>query len=171
MNLLDIQKVISTKVVESVNGHQDDKTQWLDKTNKVTEDYINHLTATYGESWYEGFLPFELINQILLPKHTLHNSEIDDGVEIFPLDTPLPEAIMKYKDLEYQDTLCQNNVRSLKEKIMTHGFTVPIILIVINNTLKHVDGLHRLIALGLLLQEGYEYVPIPVYLCDNTYEI
>jgi len=54
---------------------------------------------------------------------------------------------------------------------MTHGFTVPIILIVINNTLKHVDGLHRLIALGLLLQEGYEYVPIPVYLCDNTYEI
>ena len=143
-------------------------TAWAEKTNGFAIKYIEHLTEVYGDSWYKGFLPEESFWNILLPKHG-HSMEEKDDMVFFPIDTPLKDAVKKIKEIDSMRTKeCLNNINYLKEEIKRDGFTSNIVLVVINNTLKHVDGLHRLIAYAMLLEEGQQYKSIPVFLCDNT---
>lgn len=141
-------------------------TPWARKTNILAADYARHLTEVYKNNWSKGLLPKELFYEILLSKHQ-HSFE-DDGC-IFPLDTPITHVLDFYKDNDSKYAKeCMDAIVSLKEKILKEGFTTTIILAVINDILKHVDGLHRIVALVLAMQEGYEYTPIPVYLCKAS---
>lgn len=155
------------EVVESLMA-QKSGTDWAAQTNKYAINYAKELGAVYGDAWYTGLLPQELFNRILLPQHE-HMIHIQKNNFIFPLDTPITSALSFYEQPAtiYAEE-CMTLVQSLKDSIQKNGFTTSITLAVINGTLKHVDGLHRMLALTSLLEEGYEYKPIPVYLCDNT---
>lgn len=141
-------------------------TPWARKTNILAANYVRHLDDVYKGNWAKGFLPKELFFEILLPKH---EHSLEAKVSIFPLDTPLSEVLDFYKDSDSKHAKdCMDAILYLKEKIKKEGFTTTIILSVINDTLKHVDGLHRILALMIAMQEGYEYKPVPVYLCNAS---
>lgn len=143
-------------------------TTWAGKTNGFAADYVRHLDEVYKGNWSKGFLPKEMLFEVLLPKHK-HYIEAGDGPVIFPLDTQITEALAFYKNDTSTDAReCMKAILALKESIMKEGFSSTIVLAVINDTLKHVDGLHRVLALGLAIEEGYEYKPIPVYLCNAS---
>lgn len=86
----------------------------------------------------------------------------------FPDNTSVSNVPAYYKnapaDYDYTKD-CLDLIEYLKQEIKSGGFTSTVVLVVIDNNLKHVDGFHRLVALSLLLEEGYEYTPIPVFLC------
>jgi hypothetical protein len=143
-------------------------TAWAEKSNGWAIDYIKHLGEVYGDSWYTGFLPKNLFMEILVPKHN-HSEHPEDGNLLFPDDTPILKTCEYYKHPTpgySQD--CLELISYLRNEIHKQGFNTNVVLAVINGTLKHVDGLHRMIALSLLLEEVYEYKPIPVFLCDDT---
>jgi hypothetical protein len=164
--LISEEKSSLETVIKSIED-QTNSTPWAQQTNKFAADYARHLGDVYGDVWYRGLLPKELLEQILLPAHS-HYIEGKHAV-VFPLDTPLPKALEFYKNNndEYAQK-CWEAIEYLKGEILKNGFTTSIVLVVINGTLKHVDGLHRLLALYSLLEEGYEYKPIPTFICNST---
>jgi|GEM_PF-2115890 len=174
INLISCEKV---KIDEVINNLLSQKfgTKWAEKTNDPAINYIKHLGEVYGDVWYKGFLPKELLSEILLPEHPTtfrHNGENGESISFFHLDTLIKDAVMIIREInkaKQEDKKgCLDLINYLKNEIKKNGFTSSIVLAVINGTLKHVDGLHRLMALELLLEEGYEYQPISVYLCDST---
>jgi hypothetical protein len=167
IELIDQEKVSLDQVTQNLLV-QEFGTEWAEKTNGFAVKYIEHLTEVYGDCWYKGFLPKEYLWQILLPKHPHLIKHDDDTVFFFPIDTPVKEATNLLMNVNPELTKeCIANINYIKEGIQKNGFTSSIVLAVINDTLKHVDGLHRMIALAMLLEEGYQYKPIPVFLCDN----
>jgi hypothetical protein len=164
--LINQEKSSLEEVVQSLI-EQKSGTEWATKTNELAINYIRHLSEVYGNNWSKGLLTQESFSQILLPKHE-HMIDIQPDLFIFPLDTPITKAIDHYKN---NDSIyakeCLEAIHHLKDKIKKDGFTSPIVLAVINDTLKHVDGLHRLLALHLAIQEGYEYKPTPTFICNN----
>jgi len=167
ITLLDETKSSLEEVVNSLVD-QKSGTVWAEKTNQFAIDYAKKLTEVYGDVWYKGFLPEELFLNIVLPKHGHSMTEKDDEV-FFPLDTYVKDAMKYLQKIDPERTKeCLELIHSLKKEIKENGFTSSIALAVINGKLKHVDGLHRMIALSLLLEEGYQYKPIPVFLCDST---
>ena len=167
VNLIDQEKVSIKEVVDSLLL-QKSGTKWSEKTSDWAVDYTKHLGEVYGDVWYKGYLPEEYIINILLPKHGHSEKELDSAI-IFPLDTSVKEALVCLLNSEKEQTKeCLSLVDFLKEKIVKEGFNSSIILAVINGTLKHVDGLHRLIAIYSLINDGYKYQPIQVFLCDST---
>lgn len=165
MNLIDEKKVSLEEVTNNLLA-QKFETNWAEKTNHLAINYAIHLGEVYGEVWHSGFLPEEFFMDILLPSHP--HSLIKENL-FFPIDTPVRDA---YDFIEKFDTEhakeCKELINYLKEEIKQKGFTSSIVLVVIDGKLKHVDGLHRMIAYYLLLQEGHPYKPIPVFLCDST---
>lgn len=165
MKLIDEEK---TSIEEVTNNLLAQKfgTNWAEKTNQFAIDYAIHLGEVYGDSWYKGFLPKEFFMDILLPSHP--HSMTKENL-FFPIDTPVRDAynLIEKFDTEYAKE-CKELIHYLKEEIKEKGFTSSIVLAVINGTVKHVDGLHRMIAYALLLKEGHSYEPIPVFLCDST---
>ncbi|NVN96563.1 MAG: hypothetical protein HXX18_14935 [Bacteroidetes bacterium] len=165
--LIDEQKASLEEVVNNLLA-QKFGTQWAEKTNQLAINYAIHLGSVYGENWYKGYLPEKLFSNILLPKHGHSDKEEDDKV-FFKLDTPVKEAMNHLKEIDSERTKeCLELINYLKKEIKEKGFNSNIVLVVINGTLKHVDGLHRMIALSSLIAEGYQYKPIPVLLCDST---
>jgi hypothetical protein len=143
-------------------------TKWAEKTNQFAVNYVRHLGEVYGDVWYKGNLPKEFFFQILLPKHGHSGGERDDQA-FFPLDTSIEDALVYYKDLDTNAKKeCWECIQYLKEEIRQKGFTSNVVLVVINGKLKHVDGLHRMLALAILIKEGYPYPVLPVFLCDST---
>lgn len=158
----------STEEVVASLIEQKSGTLWAEKTNQLAINYVKHLTSVYGDVWYKGFLPEKFFLNILLPKHGHSEKELDDMV-FFPIDTPIKDAYAYFKKIDTPlSQECLELINNLKKDIEQNGFTSRVVLAVINGSLKHVDGLHRLIALSMLLEEGYEYRPIPVFLCDAT---
>ncbi len=167
VNLIDESKTSLEEVVNSLL-EQKSGTQWAEKTNQFAIDYARKLGDVYGDVWYKGFLPEEFFLKILLPEHG-HGEENKTHILLFPDDTSVLDAKYSYKNHHPQYTEeCLELVQYLKEEIRIKGFITSIALVIINGKLKHVDGLHRMIALALLLEEGYQYKPIPVFLCDGT---
>lgn len=167
VTLIEEQKTSLEEVVSNLLAHKFG-TKYAEKTNHLAIAYAEHLGEVYGDSWYKGFLPEKFFSTILLPKHGHSEKEKDDMV-FFPIDTPPKEAIAYLQKGDSERTKeCLELIHHLKEEIKQKGFTSSIVLTVINGTLKHVDGLHRIIALTMLLEEGYIYKPIPVFLCDST---
>jgi len=163
--LLEQQKSTVEEVLKELDL-ETPGTPWASKTNVLAANYVRHLTEVYKDNWSKGLLPKELFFEILLPKH---QHSLEDEGSIFPLDTPISKVLDFYKDSDSKYAKeCMDAIVHLKEKILKEGFTTTIILAVINDTLKHVDGLHRTLALVLAMQEGYEYTPIPVYLCNAS---
>jgi hypothetical protein len=165
--LLEEQKSNMEEIVSSLL-QQKSGTQWAEKTNQLAIDYAKHLGEVYGDNWYKGFLSQDSFYNILLPKHGHSEKELD-GMVFFPLDTSVKDAVRYFQESAPERSReCLKLINYLKEEIRKDGFTSSIVVAVINGTLKHVDGLHRIIALAFLLNEGYEYKPIPVFLCDST---
>lgn len=106
----------------------------------------------------------EFFLDILLPSH--NHTLIKDN-PFFPIDTPIKDAYSLIEKFNTESAReCKELINYLKEEIRQNGFTSDIVLVVIDGAIKHVDGLHRMIAYSLLLKEGYPYKPIPVFLCD-----
>jgi len=167
IKLINEQKVSLEEVTNNLLS-QKFGTSWAEKTNQFAINYAIHLGEVYGDSWYNGFLPEELFWSILLPKHS-HSDEEKDTFVFFPLDTSIKDVLKYFEKSDPNRTKeCLELINYLKEEIKQKGFTSSIVIAVINGTLKHVDGLHRMIAMSILLKEGYEYKPIPVLLCDAT---
>jgi hypothetical protein len=165
--LIDEQKASLEEVINNLLA-QKFGTKWAEKTNQFAINYAVHLGEVYGDNWYKGYLPEELFSSVLLPKHGHSGMEKDDKV-FFKLDTPIKDAMNYLKEIDSERTKeCLELINYLKNEIKEKGFNSDVILVVINGTLKHVDGLHRMIALASLMTEGYQYKPIPVLLCDST---
>ena len=156
-------KTILEKVENDSKG-----TKWSETSKKWTKDYIKHLHEVYGDNWYFGYLKESDFKKILLPRHGSHSDSGHHEKVLFELDTNIIDAgDIFLKNTDY-DILCSENIKYLVEQISSQGFISNITLAVINGSLKHVDGLHRLIAYQILLKDGLKYEPIPVYLCRKT---
>ncbi len=165
MNLINQKKSSIDAVVSNLTA-QKSGTKWSEQTNQFAINYVLHLGEVYGDVWYSGLLPEEVFLDILLPSHP--HSMTKENL-FFPIDTPVRDAFDLMQKFDTENAReCKELVNYLKEDIKKNGFTFNIVLAVINGTLKHVDGLHRMIALSVLLKEGYPYKPIPVFLCDST---
>ena len=167
---IDLINEIKISLEEVMNSLLDQKfgTKWAEKTSEKTLAYARRLGDVYGDAWYKGFLPEEFFLQILLPKHG-HYTENKNNILSFIEDTAVHEARDLFnQSKEKYNKDCIELVIYLKEEIRKNGFKTNISLVIIKGKLKHVDGLHRMIALSLLLKEGYKYEPIPVFLCDST---
>lgn len=163
MNLINEQ---SSSLEEVTNNLLAQKfgTSWAEKTNQFAINYAIYLGEVYGDSWYKGFLSEEFFLDILLPSH--NHTLIKDN-PFFPIDTPIKDAYSLIEKFNTESAReCKELINYLKEEIRQNGFTSDIVLVVIDGAIKHVDGLHRMIAYSLLLKEGYPYKPIPVFLCD-----
>lgn len=160
-------EAISTDAVIAALHEQKRGTDWAGKTNVYAENRVRELSKKYGEVWLKGLLPRELFMTIVVPKHA-HTLEEPTAPIIFPEHTHVGETV-KYYHHSHSDAAaeCLELVCELKEKIISNGFTSTITLVFEKEELHHVDGLHRMIALAHLLEEGYEYSPIPVFLCDS----
>lgn len=159
-NLIDEQKSSLEKVVAHLD-QQKSGTAWAIKTNDLATNYAKHLGEVYGDSWYKGLLPKELFDEIVLPNHGHYEDK-----HLFPDNTSVLDVPAYYKNAPTDYTKdCLGLIEHLKQEIKSNGFTSTVVLVVIDNKLKHVDGFHRLVALSLLLDEGYEYQPIQVFLC------
>lgn len=163
---IDLINETKSSLDEVVNSLTDQKfgTKWAEKTNIWAADYARKLGEVYGDVWYKGSLPEEFFLNIKLPEHR-HE---DQNLIFFPLDTSLSDAREWYKNQNAKDNTCLDLINYLKEEIRQKGFTSSVVLAVINGELKHVDGLHRMIALASLLEEGFVYKPISVFLCNST---
>lgn len=167
IELTNEKKISINKVVSDLKD-QKKGTAWATTSNGWSIDYVKHLGKVYGDTWYRGELSRGQIKNILLPQHG-HDPFNENELVLIALDTPFFEVASLYKNRpEGYSQDCVDNIEYLKKEIEKNGFTSTITLAVINNTLKHVDGLHRLVALALLEEEGFEYESIPVFLCDNT---
>lgn len=164
------EEKVSFEDVEKSLLDQKSGSVWAEKTSPLAINYAKHLNEVFGDNWYKGFIRKEDLLKVMLPKHG-HLKVEGDNTEmlLFPQDTPVLNSKDYYKNpKEGYPKDCLDHIASLKEDLRKNGFIFPLVLVVINGELKHVDGLHRMVALSLLLDEGYEYKPISVFVCDNT---
>ncbi|MEX2052397.1 MAG: hypothetical protein WD991_01720 [Candidatus Paceibacterota bacterium] len=165
INLIQESKSSLQDVVDSLT-EQKNGTPWAEKTNQLAINYIIQLGDVYGDSWYKGFLLKETFLEILLPKH---GHSMTEETVFFPLDTTIEDASECYKNIDSSPKQeCWDAINYLKEDIRKNGFNSSLVVVVIGDKLKHVDGLHRMIALYLLTKEGFDYKSIPVFLCDSS---
>lgn len=163
-NLLDAKASSLSEVVAELN-RQKTGSSWAQFTNDWAITQVMDTTQVHGDFWYKGLLPKEMFSDILFPEHY---HKLPDGSYIFPPNTLITEALAYYaKADQLYIHECIEHLAYLKSQIQSNGFTTAVVLAVINGELRHHDGLHRLLALMMLLKEGYEYRPIPVFLHHN----
>jgi hypothetical protein len=144
--------------------HDAEGTEWAAHTHVYSDYYAKHLNSTQTDSWHAGYLPKEWFLSIALQQHG-HLTEGETGPLLFPEDTPVSRIAEYYHTVDPQYPQdCIQHINLLKEEIRQKGFTSNIVLALIEGKLTHIDGLHRIVALALLLEEGHEYMPIPVFL-------
>jgi len=163
ISLIDERISSVEDVLLSLNEHKKD-TEWSIKTTDFAINHIKKFEQKYNKNCAKGFLPKKYFFDILLPSHG-HLKDWETGILLFPYNVSVEKALEYHKisnPLYTKD--CLEMIDYFKDQIKNKGFTSRVIVEIIDNELRHIDGLHRMIALGLLLKEGYEYKPIPVYL-------
>ena len=161
--LIDEIKTSINDVLESLVKHKND-TEWSARTTHFAIEHITGFKKEYKKDCKKGFLSENAFFDILLPLHG-HMEDLATGIVLFPSDVTINKALECYKNPDPKYTKeCSNQILLLKDQIRENGFTSEIIIELVDGNLRHIDGLHRMIALGLLLEEGYKYKPVPVYL-------
>ena len=158
------KEVTSIKdVIASLVKHKDD-TEWSAKTTHFAIDHIKEFENEYSGGCVKGLLGKEHFLNIVLPFHG-HMEDFTTGILLFPDNVSVKEALEYYKkpDPRYTKS-CFDYILLLKDQIKNKGFTSEIIIELFDGKLRHIDGLHSMIALSLLLEDSYEYKPIPVYI-------
>lgn len=146
-------------------------TEWSRITSAWAVSLVEKFTQEFGDRWSKGSLPEDFFFDILLPEHAHCFAKTEDVQTTFGDNTSLLEAVRLFVEHPDQFFLeCVDHITHLQEKIRTHGFTSAVHLVIVDGKLKHVDGLHRLIALGSLVKSGYRYEPIPVLVCNFVSE-
>lgn len=163
LSLINEKKVSIKDVIASLLKHKDD-TEWSLKTTHFAIDHIKEFESEYNDRCVRGLLSREYFLNILLPFHG-HMEDFATGILLFPDNVSVKETMeyCKKPDPKYTKN-CSDYILLLKDQIKNDGFTSEITIELVGGKLRHVDGLHRMIALGLLLEDGYEYKPVPVYI-------
>lgn len=156
------EKVIPVdEIIDVVNNNL--TTEWSKLTKHFLLDYLK------SNKFYclKTKLKTSFLKNVLLPKHG-HLKDYETGIILFPNNITVKEAIYAYKNppLNYTSE-CQDLILFFKKEIKENGFTKEIILEKKENKLVHVDGLHRMIALSLLIEEGFECKNIPIFLIEK----
>lgn len=156
------------EVIHHLEIHKNE-TDWAKLTSEIAVDNARRADHINHGRWYTGLLPKELFSQIILPRHE-HTWDIGNDF-IFPDNTTVAQALHYYKNNDTEPMrACMKAIDDLKRKIKLEGFTTTIVLAILDNKLIHLDGLHRLLAMQALLDEGQTYIPIPVFLSGTTIE-
>jgi hypothetical protein len=160
--LINEKKSSTKEVLRYLADHKYD-TEWSTLTTHFAVDYINRFEDKYS-SCVRGFLQKDLFLDILLPYHG-HMEDFVTGIVLFPEDTSVKIALDYYKTPNpCYSKECLNHILFLKDKIKKDGFTSEVIVELVDGRLKHINGLYRMVALGLLLEEDDKHTSIPVYL-------
>ncbi len=160
------EKDISTEDVVNLLEKQKSGTEWAEISNNWAKDKLEEFNKINEGNWVRGFLPEEFFGNILLPMHE-HKNENNEGSAPFIIteNTLTSQLLNVYKNhVDQKNSECLQNINYLKEKIRENGFVDDIILGIKDEGLYHIDGLHRIISMTLLLDEGLPYEPIPVCL-------
>jgi hypothetical protein len=162
MKLINEERSSLEEVIQTLEK-QKSGSSWAEATNHWSVAYAQTLNGHNGDAWYKGLLSESDFQSIQMPAHG-HGQ----GDEIFfKLGTTANKAKEYFKDVRSPvGQECFNLILSLKEKIKKEGFTSTIALAVQNGIPGHLDGVHRILALSMLLDEGVEYKPIPVFTWD-----
>lgn len=148
-------------VLASLAEHKND-TEWSTRTTHFAISHIKEFEKEYDDYCVKGFLSKKFFLDILLPSHG-HMEDLRTGILLFPENVSVKEALEYYKTQDQRYTKdCSRCILLLKDQIRNNGFTSRITIELVDGKLRHVDGLHRMVALSLLLEEGYND-PIPVY--------
>lgn len=167
LTLIDKTKVSTEEVLCRLRA-QKCGTLWAEKTNYWAVDCAQHLGDKHGEVWWKGILNKELIGQILLPNHGHSLGEGKDNIVFFPNNTRVADALSHIENFGGTEaTECLRCIEHLKQEIKSKGFNTELFLAVTEDGLTHVDGLHRMIALQILISEGHALPDVPVFLCDS----
>lgn len=167
IDLLQWQKVSSDEVIEDTKQRKF-ATAWSQRTNDSVVNYLGYLTEQYQESWYQGFLDQETFLSIRLPKHSHVMIESAQDHVLFPEECTVGQSGEYFRNADpVLDKHCVELIGLLKEEIRNEGFITNLIIKRDSEGLHHVDGLHRMVALCLLLEEGWSGGPIPVFLFDS----
>jgi len=162
LSLISMEESSTKDVLGSLAKHEND-TEWSKKTTHFAISYLKKFESEY-KIVSKGFLSKELLFDIILPSHG-HMEDLATGIILFPENVTLKEALEYYKKPNPKYTKdCSDWVLFLKDQIKQSGFTSAIIIESVDGKIRHIDGLHRMMALGLLLGEDYQYEPIPAYL-------
>lgn len=160
-SLLLNQEQVDKEYVIAELHKQKSGTEWATKTNDWA---IAQIEKVAEGVWVKGLLPEEYFLKIILRKHR-HTTD-KTSQDIFLLeneDISISEARDIFEQASrYHHPECIEHVEYLKGEIREKGFTSSVVLNEEGGELKHLDGLHRLLALSLLLKEGYNYQPVPV---------
>ena len=160
--LINEKKSSIKEILKYLADHKYD-TEWSTLTTHFAVDYINRFKDKYNNC-VKGLLPKEIFFSILLPFHG-HMEDFATGILLFPDNTSVKKALNYYKNPNpCYSKECLTHIVSLKDKIQNDGFTSEVIIELVDGKLKHINGLHRMIALGILLEEDNKYTSIPVYL-------
>lgn len=153
--LIDETKIKITEIVDELL-RQRLGTRWAHETNEWAIDYIKKLTNQNGNHWYKGLLSKEQLMKVHLPFHK-------HDVSCFTIGINVEQAKECYKTLPETDS-CLRQVNHMKTEIRENGFKSVITLEIAEGEMNHIDGLHRMLAVALLIDEGFDYQPIPVFL-------
>lgn len=150
------------EIIDTVDSNL--TTEW----SKLTKDYLFKYLRSHKFNCLRTQLKTSFLKDVLLTKHG-HLKDYETGIILFPNNVTLREAVDSYKNPPPNYTNeCQDLILSFKKQIKEKGFTKEIILERKEDKLVHVDGLHRMIALFLLMEEGFECKNIPIFLISKT---
>lgn len=165
IKLISEKKISKEKVVGFLE-EQKSGTEWAKITNDWARDRLKYFNEINNNNWVRGFLPEEFFGNILLPMHEHKNENNEGDAPFIIIENTLTSQLLDVcrGHLDQKNSECLQNINYLKEKIRENGFVEDIILGIKDGGLYHIDGLHRIISMTLLLNEGLPYEPIPVCL-------
>ncbi len=138
-------------------------TAWAGRTNVYALYSVSHISKIPDSYWKKVSLSQDEFFSILLQPHS-HAVDADSAELIFPGNIPLSSVLDFYTNTNsLAAQKCMEEIQGLKKSILEHGFTSTIVLSEDEGQLRHLDGLHRVLALVLAMKEGYEYVPISAF--------
>lgn len=144
-----------------------ESSDWSRKTNVYAVDCVKYLIKCYGDVWQKGTLSEDQLFSIVLPDHAHRQTKIEERHIVFDRGTTVAGAVDLYFQQRSKFPLaCKSHIAALRDAIMKEGFTSTVLLAVKDEKLCHIDGLHRLVAIGSLIREGYKPSSIPVLICN-----
>ncbi len=166
INLTDGKKISFEEVLFELE-HQKEGTVWAKETNSWAIDLAKKFNKLNNGDWQKGLIHKEDFLKILLPNHS-HDREGGGSLLLFPKETSISQAYDFYKkrDKNYNEN-CINLINELKNKIEKEGMTHPITLGIKDGRLYSIDGLHRDIAVVLLMKENKKEIEVPVLLSQK----
>ncbi len=152
---MHITHACSHEDVISIVSNKEIATDWSTLTNSNTIEKINQLTKTYGQLWNYASISKEDVLSVCVPEH-IHNFQATlQPVPVFVNNTFISEAVdILHNNPERYESNCREHIEHIRASILAHGYTTIIILVFTQEKLEHIDGLHRLIALGSLIKKN-----------------